>query len=83
MSKRALTIIGLVVLMVTLSAPAQAREVEDYSKTINEFKQIAVVAPFFGGYAVDGAAIRTAYFSRKGHGGAPGPVRAGIHIKIV
>ena len=55
MSKRAFAVIGVVVLLATLSAPAESREVEDYSKTINDFKQISVVAPFFGsayGYAV-------------------------------
>jgi len=55
MSKRAFAVIGVVVLVASLSVPAQAREVEDYSKTINDFKQISVVAPFFAsayGYAV-------------------------------
>jgi lipid-binding SYLF domain-containing protein len=55
MLKRSSTTIGLVVLLVAVATSASAREVKDYSKTINEFKEIAVVAKFFDGaygYAV-------------------------------
>jgi len=46
---------GVLALVGTAVAVQAAREVEDYSKTIAEFKKIEVVAPFFGnayGYAV-------------------------------
>ena len=45
----------LVSLLIALPVSAKGREVKDYSKTIDDFKKIAVVAPFFGsahGYAV-------------------------------
>jgi hypothetical protein len=53
MSKRTFVVVGLVAAL--LAMPASAREVKDYSETINEFKKISVVAGFFGtahGYAV-------------------------------
>ena len=46
--------IGLALLL-ALPASAKKRSVQDYSKTIQDFKKIEVVAPFFGsavGYAV-------------------------------
>jgi len=54
MSKRLLAGVGLVALLLALPASA-AREVKDYSETINDFKKIPVVAKFFDGahgYAV-------------------------------
>ena len=53
MSKRVLAIVGVLVLLFAL--PTLAREVKDYSKTIEEFKTIPEVARFFDGahgYAV-------------------------------
>jgi lipid-binding SYLF domain-containing protein len=53
MLKRLLAGVGLVALLLAL--PASAREVKDYSQTINDFKKIPVVAKFFDdahGYAV-------------------------------
>jgi lipid-binding SYLF domain-containing protein len=55
MSKRSIIAVGLVVLLIALPVAAKKRKVQDYSKTINDFKKIEVVAPFFGnahGYAV-------------------------------
>lgn len=55
MFKRFVAVTGVVLLLGSLSSIAEARDVQDYSKTINDFKQIAVVAPFFNsayGYAV-------------------------------
>ena len=55
MRKRLLVGIGLVALLLTLPASLQAREVQDYSKTIDDFKKIPTVAKFFDGaygYAV-------------------------------
>jgi lipid-binding SYLF domain-containing protein len=55
MSKRQLTAVGLVALLVALPALAKGKEVKDYSKAIGDFKKIEVVAPFFEsahGYAV-------------------------------
>jgi len=55
MLKRLLAGIGLVALLLALPSPAEGREVKDYSQTLNDFKKIPVVAPFFGnahGYAV-------------------------------
>ena len=54
-SIRILVVIGLAALLVALPAAAKKRAVKDYSETINDFKQIEAVAPFFGsahGYAV-------------------------------
>jgi lipid-binding SYLF domain-containing protein len=54
MLKRTIVAAGLVVLVLALPASA-GREVKDYSKSIDDFKKIAVVAPFFDdahGYAV-------------------------------
>ena len=54
MVKRVLSGIGIAALLFALPAAA-ARKVKDYSPTINNFKKIAVVAPFFDnsyGYAV-------------------------------
>ena len=54
MSKRLIAGVGLVVLVLALPASA-GREVQDYSETISQFKEIEVVAKFFGGahgYAV-------------------------------
>ena len=54
MSRRLLAGAGLVALLLALPTWA-AREVKDYSKTIEDFKKIPVVAGFFGGahgYAV-------------------------------
>jgi lipid-binding SYLF domain-containing protein len=55
MSKRIAAGIALVALVFALPAAAKKRQVKDYSDTIASFKQISVVAPFFGtahGYAV-------------------------------
>jgi lipid-binding SYLF domain-containing protein len=55
MSKRALVGISLFALLLALPASVQAREVKDYSKTIENFKKIPDVAKFFDGaygYAV-------------------------------
>ncbi|HEX5043511.1 MAG TPA: lipid-binding SYLF domain-containing protein [Candidatus Polarisedimenticolaceae bacterium] len=49
------TLLGALALFGTALAVHAARKVEDYSKTIAEFKKISVVAPFFDsayGYAV-------------------------------
>jgi lipid-binding SYLF domain-containing protein len=54
MSKRLLAGVGLVALLLALPASAE-RKVQDYSKTIDDFKKIPVVAKFFDGahgYAV-------------------------------
>jgi lipid-binding SYLF domain-containing protein len=54
MSKRLLVGISIVVLLIALPADAK-RKVEDYSKAINDFKEIEAVAKFFPGahgYAV-------------------------------
>ena len=55
MSKRWLVGVGLVTLLVALPVSAGKREVKDYSKAIDDFKKIPVVAQFFDGahgYAV-------------------------------
>jgi len=55
MFKRALVLVCLASLLFALPAAAKKRKVQDYSETINDFKKIDVVAPFFGnahGYAV-------------------------------
>jgi lipid-binding SYLF domain-containing protein len=47
--------VGLLALLLALPGPVEAREVKDYSKTIENFKKIPVVAKFFDGahgYAV-------------------------------
>ena len=54
MSKRLLAGVGMLALLLALPAFAE-RKVKDYSKTIENFKKIPVVAEFFGdayGYAV-------------------------------
>jgi lipid-binding SYLF domain-containing protein len=54
MSRRLLAVVGLVAILAALPALA-AREVKDYSKAIEDFKKIPVVASFFDGaygYAV-------------------------------
>jgi len=54
-SNRARLGIVLVALLLALPAAAKKRTVRDYSKTINDFRQIEAVAPFFQsayGYAV-------------------------------
>ena len=55
MRKQCVSVVGLVLVLGLMSPIAEGREVKDYSQTINAFKQISVVAPFFGnayGYAV-------------------------------
>ena len=55
MSKRVLKGVGLAALLLALPAFAKQKEVKDYSKIINDFKKIPVVAKFFDGahgYAV-------------------------------
>ena len=55
MSKRLLAGISLLALCLVLAASVEAREVKDYSATIENFKKIPVVAEFFDGahgYAV-------------------------------
>ena len=55
MWKRCLAVIAVMSLLGSIAPTAEAREVKDYSQTINDFKQISVVAPFFNnayGYAV-------------------------------
>jgi len=55
MLNRILAGAALVALLLVLPFAAEAREVKDYSKTINDFKKIPVVAQFFEGahgYAV-------------------------------
>ena len=55
MLKRALIVSSLFALLLALPTWVEGREVKDYSQTIENFKKIAVVAPFFGtahGYAV-------------------------------
>jgi lipid-binding SYLF domain-containing protein len=55
MLKRALILSSLVALLLALSTSVEGREVKDYSRTIENFKKIEVVAPFFDtahGYAV-------------------------------
>jgi lipid-binding SYLF domain-containing protein len=55
MLKRFIAGAGLVAVILALSGPALARKVKDYSKTIENFKKISVVAEFFEtahGYAV-------------------------------
>jgi lipid-binding SYLF domain-containing protein len=55
MSKRSIVAAALIALLVALPVVAAKREVKDYSQTINDFKKIEVIAPFFGnshGYAV-------------------------------
>ena len=56
MMKRVACGVGVLALLLALPVPVLAeKEAKDYSKTINEFKKIDVVAPFFSnsyGYAV-------------------------------
>ena len=55
MNKRVVAAFGIVALLLALPISAKDREVKDYSKTIQDFKKIPDVAPFFGnsqGYAV-------------------------------
>ena len=55
MFKNKLVIIALAALLIAVPAAAKKRTVKDYSKTIEDFKTIEAVAPFFGsahGYAV-------------------------------
>lgn len=55
MFKRILAGVGLVALLLALPTSAEARKVKDQSETIDNFKEISVVAGFFGGahaYAV-------------------------------
>jgi len=55
MFKRAIVFVCLAAFLFVPPAAAKERKIEDYSETINDFKKIEVVAPFFGtahGYAV-------------------------------
>jgi lipid-binding SYLF domain-containing protein len=55
MLKRVIVLTSIACLLLALPAAAKKREVKDYSATIDNFKKIDVVQPFFGnahGYAV-------------------------------
>jgi lipid-binding SYLF domain-containing protein len=55
MLKRVIVLVCFTCLLFALPVAAKKREVKDYSKTIDDFKKINVVKPFFGnayGYAV-------------------------------